>query len=223
MRFAALLLWAAAPLAAQSVTARLEGRVPASAIPAIDSLVQVAEAEHLPTEPLLQKAIEGGAKRVSGERIVKAVGLNLNQLRDARALLLRAGDTEPPTATEVLAVVSARKRGLAEPLVERVVSALPNQTRSAALHAIADLVVHGFVADSAAGLILEAVTQGMRGSRLLDVSAAAIQEVQRGRTRAEALAGVRAELPNVPAVPPPARAAVQRARRPVATSLPPER
>ena len=62
-----------APLAAQSVRGRLEGRVPPASIPVLDSLVQVAAHEHLPTEPLLQKAIEGGAKQVSGERIVKAV------------------------------------------------------------------------------------------------------------------------------------------------------
>ena len=95
MKLSALLIWVAAPLAAQSVAARLEGRMPAAAIPVVDSLVQVAAGEHLPTEPLVQKAIEGGAKRVSGERIVKAVELNLAQLRAARALLAGAGDTAP--------------------------------------------------------------------------------------------------------------------------------
>ena len=55
----------ASPLAAQSVQARLEGRVPAASIPVIDSLVQVAAREDLPTDPLVQKAIEGGAKRAA--------------------------------------------------------------------------------------------------------------------------------------------------------------
>ena len=221
MRLPALLLWAAAPLAAQSVAPRLEGRIPAAAIPVIDSLVQVASQERLPTEPLVQKAIEGGEKRVSGERIVKAVELNLVQLRAGRALLADAGDTAP-APTEILTVVSARKRGLADPVIERVVEALPGQPRSAALHAVADLTVHGFHADSGADLILEAVRQGMGGARLLDVAAAAIQETQRGHTHGEALAIVRAELPNVPAAPPPARGAVQRARRPLAANARPE-
>jgi hypothetical protein len=215
-----LTLWIAlsAPLAAQSVRARLEGRVPAASIPIIDSLVRVAAHENLPTDPLVQKAIEGGAKRVSGERIVKAVVLNLDQLRAAQALLQRAGDKPPATPAEVVTVVAARKRGLAESQVERVVAALPDQPRGSALHAIADLVAHRFDADSATDIILEAVRKGVRGVRLLDVSSAAVQELQRGRTRTEALALVRQVLPNVPLPPPPARATVLHARRPAATA-----
>jgi hypothetical protein len=221
MRWSALLVWFAVPLAAQSVRARLEGRVPATSLSALDSLVQVAASEHLPTEPLVQKAIEGGAKHVPGDRIVQAIELNLEQLRAARALLVQAGDAPPVTPAEVAAVVSARKRGLSTLMVQRIVGALPNEPRGSALHAVADLAAHRFDADSATDLILDAVRQGLRGVRLLDVSTAAIQEVQRGRTRAEALALIRKELPNVPAPPPPARATVSRARRPAAVSAPP--
>jgi hypothetical protein len=202
----------------QSVRARLEGRVPAATIPVVDSLVRVAVAESLPSEPLIQKAIEGGAKHVSSERILKAVALNIEQLRQARALLVRAGDTPPVTAGEVTTVASALKRGLAPPMVERIVAALPDQPRSSALHALADLAAHRFNPDSAADLILAAVGEGVRGPHLLDVSGAAIQELQRGRTHAEALARVRARLPNVPATPTPGRSAVRDARRPTATA-----
>jgi hypothetical protein len=221
MRLPLLLLCLASSLGGQSVRARLEGRVPAASIPVVDSLVGVAAAEGLPTEPLIQKAIEGGAKHVSGERIVKAVALNIEQLRQAQALLVRAGDAPPVTAAEVTAVVSALRRGLAAPMVERIVAALPDQPRSSALHALADLAAHRFNADSAADLILAAVAEGVRGLRLLDVSGAAIQELQRGRTHAEALARVRAKLPNVPTPPTPARSAVQGARRPTATAQKP--
>src|SRR5256886_7261852 len=58
----------AAPLAAQSARGRLEGRVPGAAIPVVDSLVERALAEGLPTEPLIQKALEGGAEQVTGPR-----------------------------------------------------------------------------------------------------------------------------------------------------------
>src|SRR5947207_8183812 len=83
------------PLAAQSVRGRLEGRIPSAAIPAVDSLIQSAAQQGLPTEPLIQKALEGGAKHVAVSRIVVAVQLSLGQLRDARDLLLRAGDQPP--------------------------------------------------------------------------------------------------------------------------------
>src|SRR5437016_2065513 len=105
MRFVLLVLaLLATPLAAQSVRDRLEGRVPAEAIPAVDSLVQVAAQENLPTEPLVQKALEGGAKQVVALRVVAAVQVSLTQLRDARDLLVRAGDLPPVTPGEVTTV-----------------------------------------------------------------------------------------------------------------------
>ena len=221
MKLALLLLCVASVLRGQSARARLEGRVPAPSVPALDSLIRVANSESLPTAPLIQKAIEGGAKRVPGDRIVGAVQLNIEQLRQAKALLVRAGDAPPVTGAEMTAAAAALKRGLSVPIVERVVAALPNQPRSPAFHAVADLVAHGFDPDSAADLILTAARQQMRGSRLLDVSGAASQAVQRGRSRAQALAWVRGQLPNVPTAPPPGRSTVQGARRPIAPAQKP--
>lgn len=223
MRLSLLLLCLASSLMGQgqTVRSRLEGRVPAASVAVLDSLIAMAGADGLPTEPLIQKAIEGGTKQVSAERIEKAVALDIAQLRRAQALLVRAGDAPPVTPVEVTAVAWALKRGLAPPMVEHVVAALPDQPRSSAFHAIADLVAHEFSADSAADLVLTAVKEGVHGLRLLDVSGAAIQELQRGRTHADALARVRADLPNVPATPPPARSAVESARRPAAPAQKP--
>ncbi len=221
MRLGLLLMLVASPLAAQSVRSRLEARVPMAAVPTVDSLVQVAAREGLPTEPLVQKALEGGAKHVSAPRIGAAAQEMLEQLRDARALLVRAGDAPPATAAEVTTIYAALKRGLPGPVVERVVAALPQEPRGSALHSVADLAAHGFDPDSSAGLIIDAARQGLRGERLLDVSTAVLHELQRGHSRAEALAVVRRELPNVPAPPKPARASVAGARRPEAGSPPP--
>jgi len=189
MRLGLLLMLVASPLAAQSVRSRLEARVPMAAVPTVDSLVQVAAREGLPTEPLVQKALEGGAKHVSAPRITT--------------------------------IYAALKRGLPGPVVERIVAALPQEPRGSALHSVADLAAHGFDPDSSAGLIIDAARQGLRGERLLDVSTAVLHELQRGHSRAEALAVVRRELPNVPAPPKPARASVAGARRPEAGSPPP--
>ena len=205
------------PLAAQSVRVRLEGRVPAAAMATVDSLVQQARQEDLPTEPLVQKALEGGAKHVSAERIVAAIQLRLVQMRDARTLLVGAGHG-PFTAAEVMAVSGTLKRGVPGPVVERLVVALPNESRGSALHAEADLVAHGFDPDSSAGPLVEATRRSLRGGRLLDVSAAVLHELQRGHTRPEALALVRLELPNVPPAPKPPKASVAGARRPGASS-----
>ena len=221
MKLGLLLTLVTSPLAAQSLRSRLEARVPTGAVSTVDSLVQVAAREGLPTEPLVQKALEGGAKHVSAARIGAAAQEMLDQLRDARALLVRAGDAPPATAAEVTTIYAALKRGLPAPVVERIVAAMPQEPRGSALHSVADLAAHRFDPDSSASLIIDAAHQGLRGERLLDVSTAVVHELQRGHSRAEALAVVRRELPNVPAPPKPARASVAGARRPEAASPPP--
>src|SRR3977135_4015407 len=202
------------PLAAQSVHGRFAGRIPSEAIPTVDSLIQFAAQEGLPTEPLIQKALEGGAKHVAGPRIVAAVTGSVGPVRAARHLLVRAGDQPPVHPAEMTTVAWALRRGLPAPVVERVVAGRARPRRAVSLHAVADLVAHRFDPDSAAGLIIEAVHEGLPRERLLDVSGAALQQVQRGHTRAEALAIVRQQLPTLPAPPKPTRGNVAGARRP---------
>jgi len=208
------LVCAALPLSAQSIRPRLEGRVPAEVIPVIDSIVQAAAADSLPTEPLVQKALEGGAKHVSGDRIVLAVRLRRDRLEAARALLVRAGDPPPVTPVKVTAVATALSRGVPGPTVQRVVSGLPGEPHAAALQAVADLLAHKFDPDSSAQLILDAARLGVPHDRFLDVATAAIHEMQRGSTPEGALAQVRAALPNLPAPARPAPKAVSKAKRP---------
>src|SRR2546423_12502434 len=187
----------APPLPAQSVRGRLEGRIPSTAIPAVDSTLQCAAGGGLPAGRLIKRALEGGAKRVAAPRIVAAVQLSLGQLRDARDLLVRAGDQARVLPAEMTTVAWALRRGLPAPLVERVVAALARPPRGAAMHAVADLVAHRFDPDSAADLIIDAVHDGVPRERLRDVSTAALQQGQRGRTRAEALASGRRPLPHL--------------------------
>jgi hypothetical protein len=204
----------AAQQGGDSARARLEGRIPPAAIAPVDSIVHAAVSERLPIEPLIRKALEGGAKRVPAETIVLAVRQSANLLRQARAMLLRGGATEPIRPAELEAVAAALGRGLPPPLVEKITAAMPDEPTGPALHAVADLVGHGFAQSSAVGLIVDAGRQGLRGVRLLDVAAAAVREVQRGQTRAQAIANVRRVLPEVPSPAAPTPAAVGRARRP---------
>jgi len=180
---------------------KLAGRVPSQAIPAIDSLIAVAVAESLPTEPLVQKALEGSAKGIPTDRLVTGVRRTLGQLREARVLVARALPQQPPPEGHVAAVAAALARGLPAPIAERMLTMAPADAPEPALHAAADLVAHRFNPDSAADLLVEAHAMGLRGVRLLDVATAADQELQRqgGRTPSDALARVRAMLPNVPA------------------------
>jgi len=202
VRLALALGLAAAPLAAQSGNhaTRLAGRVPAAALPAIDSIIATAVAESLPTEPLVQKALEGSAKKVPADRLVGGVRRGLLQLRAARDIVARAVPGQTPPEGHVAAVSAALARGLPAPIVERLLTVAPNEPPGPALHAAADLIAHRFDPDSAADLLVDAHNKGLRDGRLLDVATAADHELQRGggRTPSEALAHVRAMLPNVP-------------------------
>ena len=211
-----MLVLVAAPLAAQNgggAASRLAGRVPPAALPAIDSLIAAAVAESLPSEPLVQKALEGSAKGVPTDRLVNGVRRSLLQLREARVLVGRVMPDQQAPEAHVAAVSAALARGLAPAIVQRLLSVAPNEPPGPVLHAAADLVAHRFNPDSAADLLVEAHNKGLHGMRLLDVAVAADHELQRagGRTHADALARVRALLPNVPTaeVPP----AVTRRRR----------
>lgn len=211
----AVVLWltATTPLLAQGARDRLAGRVPAAALTALDSILQDAARAGLPTEPLIQKALEGGAKGVAPDRIVAAVGSSAAQLRGARTLLGSAGESRPSDPGEVIAVAAALSRGVSPELVGRLSAALPGEPTGPALHAVADLVGHGFAEGASVDLMIAGARLGLRGLRFLDVAAAVVQELQRGRSHAAALALVRAVLPHVPAPPRPAPAAVSRALR----------
>ena len=200
VRLALALGLAAAPLTAQNGNPRLAGRVPAAALPAIDSIIATAVAESLPTEPLVQKALEGSAKNVPADRLVNGVRRGLLQLRAARVIVARAVPGQSPPEGHVAAVSAALARGLPAPILERLLTVAPNEPPGPALHAAADLIAHRFDPDSAADLLVDAHNKGLRDGRLLDVALAADHELQRGggRSPSEALAHVRAMLPNVP-------------------------
>ena len=200
-KLSVVLVLVAGPLTAQSGSTRLAGRVPASVLPAIDSIIGTALAESLPTEPLVQKALEGSAKNIPPDRLVSGVRRGLLQLRQARIIVSHAvPQGQPVPEGHVAAVAAALARGLPGPIVERLLAMAPNEPPGPVLHAAADLVAHRFNPDSAVELLLEAHNKGLRGVRLLDVAVAADHELQRpgGRTPAEAMAHVRAMLPNVP-------------------------
>ena len=196
----ALALAAPVSLLAQAGSTRLAGRVPPAALPAIDSIIATAVAESLPTEPLIQKALEGSAKNIPPDRLVSGVRGGLLQLRAAHLIVAEALPGQPVPDGHVVAAAAALARGVPAPLVERLIAIAPNEPPGPALHAAADLIAHHFDPDSAVDLLIEAHSKGLRGMRLLDVAVAAHHEMQRrpGRTSSEALSHVRAMLPNVP-------------------------
>src|SRR5207245_10349274 len=82
--------------AQQPLAARLAGRVPAGVVVAVTALADSAAARGLPVDPLVEKAIEGGAKGASPERIVVAVQTVLTRLGRAQVALQAATPGVPP-------------------------------------------------------------------------------------------------------------------------------
>src|SRR2546428_9607276 len=78
-------LLAAPPAAAQQVDPRLE-RLDAAARPVVAALIDSARAASLPTEPLVQRALEGATKGAPEDVIVAAVrrlAVDLGRAREA--------------------------------------------------------------------------------------------------------------------------------------------
>lgn len=86
----------AAPLDAQSdVAARLAGRVPPEVARAVAEMAAGVAARGLPVEPLVQKAVEGGAKGVPPDRVIAAVRALAARLDEAAGALRSAGLNNP--------------------------------------------------------------------------------------------------------------------------------
>lgn len=217
MKAALALCLAATALPAQEpgqAHARLADRVPGAALGPVESLIARSADDGLPVEPLIRKALEGAAKGAAPERIVAAVRLERAALRDAQLLLLHAGAVPPITASEIATVAQAVRRGVPASLIAALAAANPGQPRGLALHALADLMAEGVDADDAYGLVADAARAGVRGERLLDMARVVREEVERGRSVAEAVTRVRTSLPPEAPGPVPSRPVPQRRAAP---------
>jgi len=140
------LLGAAAPLHGQD--RRLEGRLDSETRRAVLALVDSARTAGLPTEPLIQKALEGESKGADGARIVGAVHALLGRLHAARAALGRTASD-----AELVAGAAAIHVGVAPDRLERLRNASSGAPLALALVALADLVQRGVPPDTAATAI----------------------------------------------------------------------
>lgn len=86
-----LLLIAALP---QEPEPRLRARLEPATAQAVEVLLDSARAAGVPTEPLVQKALEGQAKMAPSARIVSAVAQLLRDLSTARAVLGPASEVD---------------------------------------------------------------------------------------------------------------------------------
>ncbi|MGQ0639277.1 MAG: hypothetical protein ACT4P6_00660 [Gemmatimonadaceae bacterium] len=98
----------------QSADERLAGRLDASTREQVVALVDSLKSEGLPTEPLVDRALEGASKRADGSRIVSVVRGFATHLRVARTVL------GPSNDRELIAGANALKAGIKKEELARV-------------------------------------------------------------------------------------------------------
>jgi hypothetical protein len=186
-----LLVIAATPLGAQQdVAARLAGRVSPEVAALVQQLAADAAARGLPVDPLIQKAIEGGAKGVSPDRVVIAVRGVAAQL-DAAADALRESGLTLPDTEAIAAGAFALNAGLSG----RDVATLARASRSphgaaVALRVAGTLTALGVPAAETVALVSETIRAGRQLGDLLALPGRVQAEVARGATPAQAAAGL---------------------------------
>jgi hypothetical protein len=127
---------------------RLERRLDSTALQSVTGVIDSARRHGLPTEPLVQRALEGAAKHAPPALIVAAVRRLALDLGTAREALGQAS-----TPAELAAAASALRAGVNPADLTRL-RARRAQSLTVALAALADLVTSGVPADSAAAAVI---------------------------------------------------------------------
>lgn len=185
MVLAALVLTGPANAGAQESRGfeRLDDRLSPATVERLQGIAQRAERAGVPPELLRRKAMEGVSKGVTGTRLEQAIEAYARRLVTAREL---AGRDAGPDL--LAAVADAAERGVPPRRIRAFVSANPNPVRSTVgLRVLGDLRDLGVPDAEAARGVSAALDRGMRGERLLAVSAAVRRRIAAGEDPVGAL------------------------------------
>lgn len=190
-------------LAGQDVAKQLDGRVSPDVRKAVVTIAADAAARGLPVDPLVEKAIEGGAKGVPADRVIAAVRALAGRLGDAMSALREAGVTAP-NGDVVEGGADALNAGLTSGDVRDLVRmSRPPYDPALTLRVAATLVALGVPPDQALQLVNAMITAGRSPGDLLSLPADVQAGVGRGATPGQAAAGLtRAAAAGRPPVPP---------------------
>jgi hypothetical protein len=143
------------PAAAAAQEPRLESRLDSTTRVQVEAALVSARDDGLPTEPLVQKALEGASKGAPGPRIVAAVATVLADLRRAREAL---GVTA--AADELVAAAAALRAGATPTMIGEMRRVAPHGAVAVPLAVFTDLVAGGMGADAAWRSVAELARKG---------------------------------------------------------------
>ena len=143
------------PAVAAAQDSRLTERLDDSTAARVHHAVDSARRAGLPTEPLVQKALEGSTLGASGERIVAAVETLHGQLSRARdALGGKASEAELTTAAGAL------RAGLPPTALRRLQSFRSGRPLVVPMAVLTDLVAEGVPPEQATQSVLDLAREG---------------------------------------------------------------
>jgi hypothetical protein len=196
----------AAPLRAQEPDPieAVRDRVAPEVAQALTELLAVARRLGVPTEPLMDKALEGTAKRVPGAQIVEALRALLNDLGQAQTLMR---GTAAVHARDVVAVAVALRRGAPPEAVRRLaLGATPSEPFGVTVHTLADLIQRGVSDADAVEMLLTWRARGADPEALSQIPGVVDRLIRQGVLPAQAASAVsgamRAGRPPASAGPP---------------------
>jgi len=166
--------------AAQQIDPRLE-RLDATTRPIVAAVIDSARTAMLPTEPLVQRALEGATKRASGEMIVAAVRRLAVDLGHAREAL---GSTA--SGAELTAGAAALRAGASQTILTEL-RRTRREPLTVPLAVLADLVASGVPVDSAAAAVLS-LARRARDADLVEFRRAVERDIALGAPPAAATA-----------------------------------
>jgi len=128
---------------------RLEGRVPEATRVRIEAVLDSARARELPTEPLVDRALEGASKGAPPELILAAVVRLADEMAAARDAMGQAS-----SAAEVISGASALRAGARPDDLAYLRELRGDQPLTVAAAVMADLVAVGVPADTAVAAVI---------------------------------------------------------------------
>jgi hypothetical protein len=162
-----LLLLVAPPLAAQTALQRAKAGLPRDAARQLEQTVAAARKRGLPTEPLIDKALEGVAKKVPPAVIMTAVRTKVDLMARADAALRPFGR---PTAADVTATADVLQRGVSPEIVKQVrAGRRSGEPVGLSLHTVADLMERKVPPRVAIDVIASWRERGGRNEDLRDI------------------------------------------------------
>lgn len=141
----ALALTAAGVDAQDARLTRLDRQVQAE----VGALVDSARLLGIPTEPVVDKALEGAAKRAPNKRIVTVVRSRFHELVAGRSALGNIA-----SEAEIIAAADALHAGASRDVISTLRAQRPSAPLTIPLAVLADLIARGVPADTAASAVL---------------------------------------------------------------------